>query len=550
MKRTILSALCAIFYGILPLLAQTAKPDQPRLIIGIVVDQMRYDYLYRYQSKYTDGGFRRLMRQGFSCENTHFNYVPTYTGPGHASIYTGTTPAIHGIIGNNWFDRALNKEIYVTSDATRRPIGCASGAGQHSPVNLLTTTITDELRLSNNFRSKVVGICLKDRGSILPAGHIPNACYWFDDGTGNWVTSSFYPDSTGLPRWVEAFNAEQRPRKYLTGSWKTLIPESDYWESFADWNRFEKRLKGDKTGEFPHDLDRLRDSMGIGAIRYTPFGNSLTLDFALEAIEKMDLGRDEFPDFLCLSFSSTDYAGHQFGIHSTEVEDVYLRLDRDLERLMQFIDRKFGKNNVLVFLSADHGGAETPMHLKELRIPSGHLDEKMLEDSLEKYATRIFPGLSDVVDYVGNMQVYLNYSKLEKAGVDRELATALLAQYAKSFPGIYDAMPMSRLAILADGYPFGAQLRRGYHPQRGGDIQLATLPGWHPDTYSAKGGTTHGCVYSYDTHVPMLWYGWKIPSGKSVSPVDITDIAPTLSALLHITEPNGVTGKIISEIVK
>jgi predicted AlkP superfamily pyrophosphatase or phosphodiesterase len=544
-----------LFFGVAlcGAVAQNTPSDKPRIVIGIVVDQMRYDFLYRYESSYGKGGFKRLLGEGFSCENTHFNYVPTFTGPGHAAIYSGTTPAVNGVIANDWWDAQLRTNRYVTADARYKTVGGTPGkVGQHSPSVLLSSTITDELRLSNNFRSKVVGVCLKDRGSILPAGHIPNACFWFDDNSGNWITSTYYPDSVQLPTWVQNFNARKVPESYLTGKWEKL-PGRDFSQSYANWKGHEDgNYFTQFTGDMPYDLAAVRQKTGnVGLIRFTPFGNTLTLDFALEAIEKMELGTDEWPDFLCLSFSCTDYIGHQFGIHAEETQDAYLRLDREIARLLEYLDQKFGKNNALVFLTADHGGAETPEHLKELRIPTGISEESQLEDKLEKALAERFGMPANFILAVNNQQVWINWDAvadfdLEPLDVDQVITAVIREQ-----PGVYDVFTRDQLEQLPTDYPFVADLRRGVHPRLSGDVLYQLDPAWHADDkYVKEGGTTHGSSYPYDTHVPLLWYGWHIQPGESFKPVSITDIAPTLAAMLRIMEPNGTTGQIIEAVMK
>ncbi len=563
MKKT--TALALLLFNFLPFLIsqkpggiiqrQPPRPTtfQPKLVVGIVVDQMRFDYLYRFREKYGEGGFKRLLREGFSCENTNFNYTPTFTGPGHAAIYTGTTPSLNGVISNEWYDPQWGKMRYVTADTTVRSVGAPNGkSGQQSPRVLLSTTVTDELRLSNNFQSKVVGICLKDRGSILPAGHIPNACFWFDDGTGNWITSSFYPDSIDLPVWVKNFNDRQLPEKYLSGNWSPQLPENQYTESFQGWEKYEKQFSKTASGRFPHDLVADKKSFtGVGIIRYTPFGNTLTTDFALEAIEKMDLGADAVPDFLALSFSSTDYCAHQFGIHSEETEDVYLRFDLEIERILTFLDKKIGKENVLVFLTADHGGGETPVHLQEIGIPAGVLEESKLEKTLNDLLGKSFGQQGKFIHEVGSQQIWLNDAEFERSNIDKLVAEALIISYLKKLPGIYDAHTRAGLMALPADYPFISEVRRGIFPRRSGDIFFQLDPAWHPDDRWFKTtGATHGSQYAYDTHVPLIWYGWKIRHGETFAPIKITDIAPTISALLHIAKPNATTGDVILEIVK
>lgn len=532
--------------------AQATVPDRPKLIVGIVVDQMRYDYLYRYYSSYGNGGFKRLLNSGFSCENTHYNYVPTFTAPGHASIYTGTTPALHGIISNEWWDPLQQRDRYVTSDARYKTVGGTMGkVGQQSPAVLLTTTITDELRLSNNFKSKVVGVCLKDRGSILPAGHIPNACFWFDDDSGNWITSTYYPDSLQLPQWVQDFNARKLAETYVNSTWNRL-PDKDYSESFANWWPYKGGHSRYTTDTFSYNLATLRQKTNsYYALRLSPYGNLLTLNFAMEAIDKMGLGTDEWPDFLCLSFSCTDYVGHQFGIHAQETEDVYLKLDRDIERLLQYLDQKFGKDNVLVFLTADHGAAETPAFMQKLNMPAGVFEKSKLQDKLEQILSARLGTPGKYILDIGSQQIWLNRPLLQEKNLNPDLVEKIITDSLKSMPGIYDAFTRKELEQLPTDYPFAPLMRRGIHPQRSGDILYTLDPGWHGDDKHLKhGGTTHGSPYPYDTHVPLLWYGWKIPQGRTFEAVNITDIAPTLAAFLHIMEPSGTTGTVIQPLMR
>lgn len=528
------------------------KLDRPRLVVGIVVDQMRYDYLYRYYDAYGPDGFRRLLREGFSCENTLYNYWPTYTGPGHAAIYTGTTPNINGIIANEWYDRQWERQRYVTTDTTENAVGTSKPhdrSGRHSPRVLLSSTISDELRLAFAMKSKVVGICLKDRGSILPAGHFPNACYWFDDQTGNWITSTYYAQQ--LPDWVNAFNRQEKARQYLDGIWDKLH-QRPYRESYDNWRKYTggnyKPMSLVWPRSFPYDLRLWRDSLyhkyGYGLLRFVPEGNTITVDFAIEAIQKMELGQDEYPDMLCLSFSTPDYCGHQLGIHAEEVQDVYLRLDLEIARLLRFLEERPGKDNVLVFLTADHGAAETPLHLQDLGAPAGVFAESKLKDTLNALLHKAFGMKKDFVLAVHNQQLWFNHRELGTKGLQTAIEVA--KTYLRAQPGVYDALTIEEVMRLPAEYPFIAETRRGLHPRRSGDIVFFLEPGWHADDeYFGKGGTTHGSPYPYDTHVPLLWYGWKVKPGQTVEAVSITDIAPTLAALLRIMRPNGCTGKVI-----
>ena len=309
---------------------ETNSNVKPKLVVGIVVDQMRYDYLTRFESKLGEGGFKRMMREGFNCKNNHFNYVPTYTGPGHTSVYTGTTPKYHGIISNNWYDKDLKTSVYCAQDDSVSSVGTEGKAGKMSPHRMLTTSFADENRLFTQMRGKTIGIAIKDRGAILPAGHTANAAYWFhgmDEGV--WITSTFYRED--LPDWVKTFNASRSVDSYFK-VWDTFMPIESYIESGSDLNDFERGFTGKSTATFPYDLASLKsENGGYDILKTTAYGNSMTLDFALAALKGEALGQDDDTDVLAVSFSSTDYVGHNFGVNSKEVEDTYVRLDRDLE---------------------------------------------------------------------------------------------------------------------------------------------------------------------------------------------------------------------------
>ncbi|KAA9331695.1 alkaline phosphatase family protein [Hymenobacter busanensis] len=538
---------------------------RPKLVVGVVVDQMRYDYLYRYWSKYGEGGFKRLLGEGFSFENTHYNYVPTYTGPGHASIYTGTTPSGHGIIGNNWLERETGKGTYVTEDKTVQPVGGTAAAGQMSPRHMLVTTITDELRLATNFQAKTIGVCIKDRGSILPAGHAASAAYWFDNANGAFITSTFYAQQ--LPEWVTAFNNRQLAAQYLSKSWETLLPLDQYTESSADDVPWENTFRGETKPVFPHDMPKLSGwappqvqgalkaegekapATNLDLIRTTPFGNTLTLDFALEAIRAEQLGQRGQTDFLALSFSSTDYVGHHFGVNAVETEDTYLRLDRDLARLLTYLDKTVGKGNALVFLSADHGAAHSPEFLKSQRLPAGSVGPRLWRDSLQAQLVRRYGPGQWVLSYE-NQQVYLNRPLIQQHKLDLYQMQQDVAARMVQFTGVTRAVAATDLQKSHWESGLLMYLENGYLPKRSGDVMVVMEPGWLESyAYPVNKGTTHGSSGAYDTHVPLLFWGWHIPRGESSHPARITDIAPTVARLLHIQEPDGCTGEPLLEVL-
>ena len=542
-----------LFFVITSLSAQKKKStvsfeasiaDKPKLVVGIVVDQMRYDFLYRYSEKYSSGGFKRLMNEGFNCRNNHYDYAPTVTAAGHAAIFTGSIPAINGIIGNEWFNQKTGKSVYCVEDSSVRTVGSDSNAGLMSPKNLLVSTITDQLKIANNFESKTIGIALKDRGSILPAGHTANAAYWFDSKNGAWITSSFYMND--LPQWVKDFNSMKMPQKYMAEGWKTLLPIEKYTESTADNQTYEAKLSGEKTATFPHELAAQSGVNLLEVIRTTPFGNTLTKDFALVAIQNENLGKSPKTDFLTISFSSPDYVGHAFGPNSIEVEDTYLRLDKDIEEILTSLDNSLGKGNYLVFLSADHGVADVPGFWQSQKLPAGVVDAAMSSREV-KTALKTAFGEGEFIIAEDNSQLYLNANLMEEKKISYTQIYEIVRKTLLKRDDVADVIDLHNLAnsTLPD-YQL-SYVKNGFNPRRSGDIMVVLNPSWFA---GRKQGTTHGSLYRYDTHVPLLFYGWKIKSGETTLRTNISDISPTVADLLNILEPNGSVGNVISGVKK
>lgn len=519
---------------------------KPTLVVGIVIDQMRYDYLTRYNDRYGNDGFKRLLNEGFSLENAHYNYIPTYTAVGHASIYTGTTPDMHGIIGNWWYDKFARKSIYCVTDTTYTTIGSESNYGQRSPYRMYTTTITDQLRLAQNMKGKTIGVAIKDRSSILPAGHTATAAYWFDSSPESKViTSSFY--MAELPNWVKDFNNSKPADAYTSKPWGTLYDISTYTRSLPDNNPFEETFKGEKTPTFPHDLPSLKDqNSGNGIIKETPFGNSMTLDLAKAAIKGEDLGKTEYTDFLAISFSSTDYVGHRYGPDAVEIEDTYLRLDKDLADLFTFLDNEVGNGNYTLFLTADHAAAQVPAYLKSIRIPAEYFDSKGFKQFMKGICMKYFKS-GNLIENISNHQVFLNKKELERLQLSANQVSQVIADEAINFNGIYKAVTARTMQTTNFDRGILNTLQNGYNQKFSGDVLL--IPNPASITGHLNGGTTHGSGYSYDTHIPMIFYGNGIKKGRSAKRYEIIDIAPTLSNLLQIEFPNGSTGAIIHEVL-
>lgn len=530
---------CCSIYSVSAQQASAIGVQRPKLVVGIVIDQMRWDYLYRYQKRYTDGGFKRLLNEGFSCENTVIPYVPSVTAIGHTCIYTGSVPSIHGIAGNNFVKNG--EKVYCTDDDTVKPVGSNSEAGLMSPRNLWVTTIGDEMKIASNGRAKVVGVALKDRASILPAGHNPDGAFWFDDKSGNFITSTYYMNQ--LPKWVEAFNGKKLPEHYLSEKWNTLYPKDTYIESTSDENEYENGIKKGVKATLPLNLPELYKKYGYNIIRNTPFGNSLTFDMAKAAIDGEQLGADDETDLLAVSCSSTDYIGHQVGTHAVETEDTYLRLDKAIADFLSYLDTKVGKGNYLVFLSADHGAMNNARFLQDRRIPAGNWDDDTAAKKLNEVIAKEFPNTGDLVKTVMNYQVFFNREVIKNQHLDFAKIKQTVVDFLKEDSCVLYACDMEK--TMTESIPEEVKYRivNGYNRERSGDIQIVLKPNFY--THGMK-GTNHGAWNLYDTHIPLVFMGWGIKHGATTKRTFMTDIAPTIGALIHVQAPNGCVGQPIS----
>jgi len=514
-------------------------PKRPKLVVGIVVDQMRYEYLYKYADRYVDGGFKRLMKEGINCQENHYNYAPTVTAAGHTSVYTGTVPSVHGIVGNDWTDVASGKKVYCTEDSTVKTVGTTGKTGWMSPKNLWTSTITDQLKMAQNYKSKTIAIALKDRGAILPGGHTANAAYWYDSKEGRWISSSFYFNE--LPSWVQSFNSEERALKYIQKGWNTLYPIETYVQSAEDENKFEGKLPGEKSTSFPHEL---KGGNPLEVIRTTPYGNSITKDFALKALENEKLGKNGTSDFLAISFSSTDYVGHNFGPQSIELEDTYLRLDKDIAEILTYLDAQYGKDQVLVFLTADHAVAEVPGYANSKKLPGGVFDRNVSISDMKKAINQAF-GNVDLLVGEENSQLYFNHNLMAKMGIDSKKLFDLVRKSYQKQEGFSELVNLQDIPSANLNAQYNQLIINGYHPARSGDFMILLKPSWF---MGSKTGTTHSTLYSYDTHVPLLFYGWKVKPAEIIKRTSISDISVTLANWLHIMEPSGSIGNVITQI--
>ncbi len=525
-----------------PNISYNDKLPRPKLVVGIVVDQMRWDYLYRYYERYGSKGFKRLLNEGFSNENTYINHIPTVTGAGHATIFTGTVPAIHGITGNTITFNSTGETVNCVEDLNVQSVGVPpSKYGQRSPFNLMVSTIGDELKLATNFRSKVIGVSLKDRAAILPAGHSADAAYWFDKVSGNWMTSTYYMES--LPKWAVEFNNENLAEKYLKKDWHTLYKIDAYKQSSADKTPWEGLLRGQKEAVLPAKTSEWYKKDDYTNIYSTPFGNSITLDFVKEVIKKEKLGKGDDTDFLAVSFSSTDAIGHIFGVNSVEVEDTYLRLDKDIAELLSYLDRTQGKDNYTVFLTADHGGNHNVRFLNQNKIkthPLKSYKEEMNTMLMEKLK------VDNIITFVGYSQVKFNYKVIRENNLVEQDIRDLCVDYLRRQEDVVFVMDLNKAGDAAIPEEVKIRMINGHHPERAGGIQYIL----NPNAKSLKSrGSAHSDWNAYDSKIPLLWMGWGIKKGgRSMKQAHMIDIAPTVSSLLRIQPPNGNIGKALEEV--
>lgn len=542
MKKSL--ALFCLFVLVLSSCSSNKKRNnKPKLVVGIVIDQMRYDYLTRFAKKYGNDGFKRLLKKGFSLENAHYNYIPTYTAVGHASIYTGTTPENHGIIGNNWYDKYKRKYIYCVDDSNFTSVSGVNG-GKKSPYRMQTTTITDQLRLAQNMQNKTISIAIKDRSAVLPGGHTSNGSYWFEGKKeGKWITSTFYMNT--VPKWVNDFNSSKKVDEYVSKPWNTLYDINTYTESIADDNSHEGLFKGKSKPVFPYNIPNLKEKNGdYDIIKAIPAGNTMTVDFAKAAIIGENLGKSDYTDFLAISFSSPDYIGHQFGVASKEIQDNYLRLDKDLADLFSFLDKEVGENNYTLFLTADHAAVQVPSYLQNQKIPAHYFNARAFKQYINS-VTRKYFNSDDLIEHFSNYQLFLNHEKIKELKLDTDVVAQKIANAAINYKNIYKAVTAKTMQTTHFSDGILQKLQKGYNQKYSGDVLL--IP--HPSTISSshRKGTTHGSGYSYDTHVPIIFYGNGIKQGASKKAHNITDIAPTIANLLQVEFPNGTTGEIIED---
>ena len=539
---------------------QPPEPKRPRLVLLIVVDQFRYDYLERFGDLFVPNGIKRLMRDGASWTQSNYDHMPTYTAPGHGTMMTGAYPAESGIIGNEWLDRASGKRITSVTDESVKVLGGGPTEIGSSPSRLMASTVGDEMRLATNDRAKVIGISVKDRSAILPAGRHANAAYWFSTSTGNMESSTYYFKQ--LPAWVNIFNAARPADKYFGARWERLLPEKEYlrragpdsppWEAVT--------ARGD-TNAFPHVITGGAAGPGTDfywALDASPFTNEVLLSFTEQAITNEQLGQDDDTDVLTVSFSANDYVGHRYGPYSQELMDSVLRVDQDIAKLLDFVDAHVGLANTLIAFTADHGVAPIPEHAAALGLGGARIQANDLFTTIGKALSARYPHDDYLLrfkegnttrEWLINSNLYFNYDALRRDNVNVDEFSQAVCAAALTVPGIarcFTRIQLMRGAISITD-PIERRALHGFYPARSGDAVLVTDPfKYLADTITA----THGTPYSYDTHVPMIIMGPGINAGRYLEAASPTDIAPTLAALLRITPPSNSVGRVLMEALR
>jgi len=521
-RRTLLPLLAAVS---LPIYPQTAavppKPvstaaRKPKLVLMIVVDQFRADYLWRFRDQY-NGGFDRLTKQGAMFVNAYYEHFPTVTAIGHSTILSGATPSVSGIVGNDWYDRASGKNVTSVVDASLKLLGAPGTAS--SPHRLLVSTLGDEMKSNGRGKPKSIGISIKDRSAILPVGRTADGAFWFDNKTGNFVSSTWYfPE---LPKWVKVFNDSRFVNQWLNKSWISI--EDPRAKAF------------DEMG--PEPVEKYYAKM-----QRTPFGNELLEAFAEQAVDAEKLGQRGDTDLLSVSFSSNDYVGHDFGPDDPRVRDISIRTDRTLAKLFAFLDRKVGMANVLVALTADHGVSPTAEMQKSRHMPGGRLSEPQMQTAVETALAARYGGSKWVVGRSGP-SMYLNYDLIRQMRLNPKEVRAVAAEALRSFPHIARVYTSDDILTMSPRDFIDRRVRVGFNEARGADIFPVTEPNY---TYG-KDGASHGSPYNYDAHVPLILMGPGVKTGRFVKPVAVNDIAPTLATILDIEVPSGSAGRALDE---
>jgi len=538
--------LVSLFGSVFSQQRMSIPSERPKLIIEIIVSQMRYDYIHRYWDKFGEDGFKLLVNEGAFCKNARYNYLLTQSYPGIATIATGSNPMVHGVISNKWYGKSNGVQVDAVADDKMNTVGGSFFSGKFSPKNVITSTFGDELNLYDPL-SKVIGVSLDAGSAILSTGHNPTGSYWFDTEKGNWVTSSFFMSE--LPAWADTFNTKKFAKLYAEREWSASKPINTYDE--ADTNKVKvpevkKKLIDKLKTMLDGVIQKKSPTLSYLPMLESPYGNLLAKDFAIASIAGENLGADEHTDLLTLTFSVNRNIGLKYGPQSIEVEDTYIKLDKELAHFLKFLNETVGRENILVVLTSDQGIASTPAYLEKSKIPGGYFDPNKAMALLGSYLKAIY-GQGNWVTTYNEKQIYLNHRIIEDSNLKLAEVQQKIADFMLEFSGVSNAITSSTLQSSNFTTGIFEKFQNSYNQRRSGDIILNFEPGWVESNGSITSGNS---AYSYDVHVPLIWYGWKVKRRSILSPVNMTDISPTLSTLLGITWPNGATGNPIRELIE
>ena len=525
--------------------AQNQLNTPPKLIVGIVIEEMRYEMLLRYWDSFGENGFKKIINEGAFCTQAHHNYLITQNGVGQAGIVTGTYPSYHGIISDEWYDRLKDETVGCADESRFNLMNGKISIGNYTPKNILSSTIGDELILSTNDSSKVISVSMNPVSAVISGGRLANYAFWFNDKDGNWITGNYYNDS--LPDWVKTFNSKGFQDVYMRKNWASMYSLMDnYKKSLPDDSDFEIGFRNYRY-TFPYDLSYLqRRSGNYKYLKYTPFGNTYTKDFAITSIIGENLGKDDFTDFLTISFSATNYSGELFGPRSVEIEDIFLRLDNDLEHLISFLENEIGLENTLIYITSDRGVSDVPEYLISKKQNAGVFDGSKAVTLLNSYLSILYQDGDWIKSYYSR-QIYFNQSLIDQTGIDLEVMQNKVANFMVQFSGVANALPASTINSTNFESGINRKIQNSFHQKRSGDVIINLEPGWiEKNGYVTKSGSG----YNYDTHVPLIWYGWKVKNKRIDTPVEIIDIAPTIAWILKITSPNASIGVPVYNIIE
>ena len=526
-------------------LSSGAQNQRPKLVVGIVVEDLRYEMLQRHRSRLLNGGFYRLMEKGTSYDQAYYRMTATGNAPGMATLMTGSYPNRHGVVGEEWYDDLEDRMMHVAESGRLRMVNGKVAFGNYAPEKVMTQTMNDVLKLFYSDSAKTMSIGMNPVSSVMAGGHMADYAFWFDDKTGNWVTGHYYTDS--MPQWVHDFNDKELQDVYIRKSWFSYYPLDSYTRSDKDESDFEPGFVRYRNS-FPYELKYLKNRSGnYKYIKFSPYGNTYTKDFALAAIEHEQLGQDEFPDLLMVNFSAMHYLNPLFGPRSVEAEDILLRLDMELEHLIDYLDNQVGHENILVFLTSDSGVSDNPEFLRHKMMNGGRFDGEKSMTLLNTYLSILF-GKGEWIKAYHHNNIYLNQALIDQSNELPGEIQQVVADFMTQFKGVAYSLPAYK--IKESSYAGGvlAAMQNAFYANRSGDVVVCLEPGWIDKDANCS---TAGSPYNYDTHVPLVFYGGSIAKNKRIHrKVELIDVAPTVNHALFMSPPDAASGKVLYDMFK